>query len=70
MTNPRDDPDTIQGAESGRPLRRGAKLPAITVDGQTFTYGQPGWRAAIDDPTDNEGQLMDLDAHAGAWNAA
>jgi HTH-type transcriptional regulator/antitoxin MqsA len=61
MTNPRDYPDTIQSAESGRPLRRGVKLLTITVDADEFTYGQPGWWAAIDDPTDNEGQLTDED---------
>jgi HTH-type transcriptional regulator/antitoxin MqsA len=61
MTNPRDYPDTIQSAESGRMLRRGVKLLTIDVDGQTFTYGQPGWRASIDDPTDTEGQLIDDD---------
>jgi len=56
MTNPRDYPDTIQSAESGRPLRRGVKMLTIDADGQPFTYGQPGWWVAIDDPTDNEGQ--------------
>jgi HTH-type transcriptional regulator/antitoxin MqsA len=33
----------------------------INVDGQPFTYGQPGWWASIDDPADNEGQLTDED---------
>jgi hypothetical protein len=33
----------------------------IDVDGQLFTYGQPGWWASINDPTDNEGQLTDED---------
>ena len=61
MTNPRDYPDTIQSAESGRPLRRGVKRLTINVDGQPFTYGQPGWWAAIDDPADTEGQLTDED---------
>jgi len=61
MTNPRDYPDVIQSAESGRPLRRGVKMLTINVDGQPFTYGQPGWWASIDDPTDNEGQLTDED---------
>jgi HTH-type transcriptional regulator/antitoxin MqsA len=61
MSNPRHYPDVIQSAESGRPLRRGVKMLTINVDGQPFTYGQPGWWAAIDDPTDNEGQLTDED---------
>lgn len=61
MTNPRDYPDTIRSAESGRPLRRGVKLLTITVGGEKFTYGQPGWWASVDDPTDNEGQLTDDD---------
>ena len=61
MTNPRDYPDVIQSAESGRPLRRGVKMLTISVDGRPFTYGQPGWWASIDDPKDNEGQLTDED---------
>ena len=61
MTNPRGYPDIIKSAESGRPLRRAVKMLTITVDGQPFTYGQPGWWASIDDPTDNEGQLTDED---------
>jgi len=61
MTNPRDYPDEIVSAESGRVLRRGVKMLTIAVDGQTFTYGQPGWWASLDDPTDTEGQLIDTD---------
>lgn len=61
MTNPRDYPDTIKSAESGRTLRRGVKMLTISVDGRSFTYGQPGWWASIDDPKDNEGQLTDED---------
>jgi HTH-type transcriptional regulator / antitoxin MqsA len=61
MSNPRDYPDVIQSAESGRPLRRGVKLLTINVEGEPFTYGQPGWWASIDDPTDDEGQLADED---------
>lgn len=61
MSNPRDYPDVIQSAETGRPLRRGVKMLTINVDGQSFTYGQPGWWASIDDPADNEGQLTDED---------
>ena len=37
------------------------KRLTITVDGEDFTYGQPGWWAAVDDPADNEGQLTDDD---------
>jgi HTH-type transcriptional regulator/antitoxin MqsA len=33
----------------------------IEVDGQPFTYGQPGWWASLDDPADSEGQLTDED---------
>lgn len=61
MSNPRDYPDVIQSAETGRPLRRGVKMLTINVDGQPFTYGQPGWWASIDDAADNEGQLTDED---------
>jgi HTH-type transcriptional regulator/antitoxin MqsA len=61
MTNPRDYPDIIKSAESGRPLRRGVKMLTITVDGHAFTYGQPGWWADVADGTDTEGQLTDDD---------
>jgi hypothetical protein len=61
MTNPRDYPDTIQSTESGRTLRRGVKMLAINIDGGAFTYGQAGWWASIDDPWDDEGQLIDED---------
>ena len=61
MSNPRDYPDVIESTESGRPLLRGVKALTITVDGQAFTYGQPGWWASLDDPDDKEGQLADED---------
>lgn len=61
MTNPREYPDTIESAESGRPLRRGVKMLTVDAGGRAFTYGQPGWWASIDDPMDNEGQLTDED---------
>jgi hypothetical protein len=61
MTHPRDYPDVIQSAESGRSLRRGVKMLTITMDGHPFTYGQPGWWASLDDPNDHEGQLVDED---------
>jgi HTH-type transcriptional regulator/antitoxin MqsA len=61
MSNPRGYPDQIRSAESGRPLHRGVKTLTIRVDGQEFTYGQPGWWASLDDPSDNEGQLADED---------
>ena len=72
MSNPRDYPDIVQSAESGRPLRRGIKMLTINVDGRPFTYGQPGWWASIDDPADNEGQLTDEDnvIRAAAWREA
>ena len=54
MSNPRDYPEVIRSEESGRPLRRGVKMLTINVDGQPFTYGQPGWWASIDDPKDND----------------
>ncbi len=59
--NPRDYPNVIASAESGRALTRGVKMLTITVDGQPFTYGQPGWWASLDDPKDTEGQLTDED---------
>ena len=33
----------------------------LLLTGQPFTYGQPGWLAALDDPDDNAGQLTDDD---------
>jgi HTH-type transcriptional regulator/antitoxin MqsA len=35
----------------------------LTIDagGHSFTYGQPGWWASIDDQADGEGQLADED---------
>jgi HTH-type transcriptional regulator/antitoxin MqsA len=61
MNNPRDYPDAIESAETGRPLRRGVKMLTIDVDGHAFSYGQPGWWASLDDPDDTEGQLTDDD---------
>ena len=68
MKNPRNYPDVIQSAESGRPLRRGVKRLTIETDGHSFTYGQPGWWASLGDPTDTEGQLIDEDNVV--WTAA
>jgi hypothetical protein len=41
MTNPREYPDVMQSAESGRLLRRGVKMLTIEVAGQSFTYDSP-----------------------------
>ena len=59
--NPRNYPNEIRSAESGRRMRRGVKTITIDVDGHRFTYGQPGWWASLDDPNDIEGQLTDED---------
>jgi HTH-type transcriptional regulator / antitoxin MqsA len=59
--NPRNYPDTMTSAESGRPMERGEKEIAIMVDGVKFTYRQPGWWCSLTDPNDNEGQLVDED---------
>jgi HTH-type transcriptional regulator/antitoxin MqsA len=61
MSNPRDYPDTIQSAETGRPLQRGVKMLTIDAGGEPFTYGQPGWWASLEDPADEDGQLLDED---------
>jgi len=58
---PRGYPDAMMSAESGRPMKRGLKLLAITVDGRTFNYYQPGWWCDLNDPNDREGQLVDED---------
>ncbi len=61
MKNPRDYPDTMSSAESGRPMTRGEKPVTITVDGRTFSYNQPGWWCSLTDPDDREGELVDGD---------
>ncbi len=59
--NPRAYPDTLLSPESGRPMVRGEKEVAIIVDGEKFTYMQPGWWCSLTDPEDEEGQLVDND---------
>lgn len=59
--NPRDYPDTLASPESGRPMVRGEKEVALTIDGQRFTYLQPGWWCSLTDPDDLDGQLVDGD---------
>ena len=59
--NPRGYPDTITSAESGRPMRRGLKRLKISVGGRDFFYHQPGWWCDLDNPEDDEGQLVDED---------
>ena len=58
---PRNYPETMPSAESGRPMMRGEKMLSIEVDGQIFTYRQPGWWCSLTDPDDEEGQLVDED---------
>ena len=59
--NPRNYPDTMQSAESGRPLTRGEKLVSFKIEGKTYTYLQPAWWCSLTDPDDMEGQLVDED---------
>ena len=61
MSNPRQYPNTLRSAESGRTLKRGVKTVTIEVDCHAFTYGQPGWWASLNDPHDNEAQFADED---------
>jgi len=42
MLNPRNYPDTIQSAESCRPLRRGVKMLTFNRDGEPFTHAIRG----------------------------
>jgi len=58
---PRNYPETLTSAESGRPMVRGEKLVTLKLDGQTFHYRQPGWWCSLDDPDDLDGQLVDDD---------
>jgi hypothetical protein len=59
--NPRDYPDTIPSAESGRAMTRGEKLVTLKIEGRAFTYNQPGWWCSLTDADDMEGQLVDDD---------
>ena len=61
MKNPRNYPDTMVSAETGRPMTRGEKLVSFKVEGRVFTYKQPGWWCSLTDPDDMEGQLVDDD---------
>ncbi len=59
--SPRDYPDTMISAESGRPMTRGEKLVSFKVQGEVYSYKQPGWWCSLTDPDDTEGQLVDGD---------
>ncbi len=59
--NPRNYPDTMPSAESGRMMVRGEKSVSFNVAGKTWTYLQPGWWCSLSDPDDMEGQLVDED---------
>ncbi len=48
--NPRNYPDTMPSAESGRPMTRGEKLVSFKVEGKTYTYLQPGWWCSLNRP--------------------
>ena len=65
--NPRNYPDTIPSAESGRSMTRGEKLVTFKVEGRAFTYMQPGWWCSLTDPADMEGQLVDDDNQAAPF---
>jgi hypothetical protein len=41
--NPRNYPEIMTSAESGRPMVRGEKLLSFVVKGRRFDYRQPGW---------------------------
>jgi len=59
--NPRNYPDTMPSAESGRPMTRGEKLVSFEIAGETYSYFQPGWWCSLSDPDDMEGHLVDED---------
>ena len=58
---PREYPETMLSAESGRQMTRGEKTYTLKLDGKTFEYMQPGWWCSLTDPNDMEGQLVDDD---------
>ena len=59
--NPRNYPDTMPSAESGRLMTRGEKPVSLQVEEKKFHYLQPGWWCSLTDPDDLEGQLVDDD---------
>ncbi len=59
--NPRNYPDAMPSAETGRLMTRGEKEVTLVIDGKSFTYSQPGWWCSLTDPDDMEGQLVDED---------
>lgn len=59
--NPRNYPDTLLSAESGRPMTRGEKLVTFKIGSRAFTYKQPGWWCSLTDSDDMDGQLVDDD---------
>jgi len=59
--NPRNYPETMPSAESGRPMSRGEKLVSFKIGNREFSYMQPGWWCSLTDPNDMEGQLVDED---------
>ena len=58
---PRDYPEMMPSAESGRPMTRGEKLVSFKIQGRLYSYKQPGWWCSLFDPDDTEGQLVDGD---------
>ncbi|MDX2143919.1 MAG: type II toxin-antitoxin system MqsA family antitoxin [Rhodospirillaceae bacterium] len=58
---PRQYPEILISAESGRPMKRGLKRVPITVAGRVHYYNQPGWWCDLKNPDDLEGQLVDED---------
>jgi HTH-type transcriptional regulator / antitoxin MqsA len=58
---PRNYPETMVSAESGRPMTRGEKLVSFKIVDREFSYKQPGWWCSLTDPDDMEGQLVDED---------
>lgn len=75
MVRSRKDPDypeSIPSPESGRPMFRGEKPISFTIDGRSFTYLQPGWWCAPNDPDDMEGEFVDEDNRVAetAWRSA
>ncbi len=61
VRKPRDYPETMISAESGRPMTRGEKLVTFKLQGHAYSYKQPGWWCSLTDPEDTEGQLVDSD---------
>ena len=68
--NPRNYPDTIPSAGSGRPMTRGEKLVTFKIEGRAFTYKQPGWWCSLRTRTIRRGSWSTTTTRSRKWPGA